>query len=123
MTTTLQHIRLTLAREPDHPLGDPTTGYDIVAFLDGDGRLDPRASKAEPARCRVRRFEQDVTVATGRLRHSAGHRWILDLDGDGSEDVTGFRLEEERFVLGEYVSFANAGGETHTYRVDRLTEA
>jgi len=118
--STFQHIRLELAREPDHPRGDGSTGYDLVAPLDADGRLDPVALKAEPDRSHVRRFVDDETVATGRLRHTAEDRWILDLDPGDAEDVTGFRLGEEKFVLGEYVSLLTTRGTQHTYAVKRL---
>ena len=94
--STFQHIRLELAREPDHPRGSASTGYDLVAPLDAEGRLDPAALKAAPERSHVRRFVDDATV------------------------VTGFRLGEEKFVLGEYVSLLTARGTQHTYAVKRL---
>ncbi|WP_339873241.1 hypothetical protein [uncultured Brevundimonas sp.] len=118
--STFQHIRLELAREPDHPRGSASTGYDLVAPLDAEGRLDPAALKAAPERSHVRRFVDDATVATGRLRHADDGRWILDLDPGDAEDVTGFRLGEEKFVLGEYVSLLTARGTQHTYAVKRL---
>ena len=118
--STFQHIRLELAREPDHPRGDATSGYDLVAPLDADGRLDLAALNAEPERCHVRRFVDDATVATGQLRHTTGDRWVLDLDPGDADDVTGFRLGEEKFVLGEYVSLLTAKGDQHTYMVKRL---
>lgn len=118
-----RHIRLELAREPDHPHGDARAGYDIVAFLDEEGRLDFAACRAEAKRCRVRRFAEDVTVATGLLRHTTGDRWILDFPGGDRDDATGFRLGNERFVLGEYVSIIGADGATHTYCVERVAEA
>lgn len=114
------HIRLELAREPGHPHGDASDGWDIVAALDDDGRLDLAACRAEPQRCFVRRYIRDTTVATGHLRHSFGDRWILDLKGRDDLDAAGFRLGEERFVLGEYVSVIAADGRTHTYGVERL---
>jgi len=114
------HIRLELAREPQHPHGDSRDGWDIVAALDEDGRLDLDACRAEPKRCFVRRFMRDATVATGHLRHSFGHRWILDLEGRDELDASGFQLGEEKFVLGEYVSIVSADGEAHTYGVERL---
>ncbi|MGZ9100346.1 MAG: hypothetical protein ACXW3O_11635 [Brevundimonas sp.] len=121
MTAQARHIRLELAREPDHPDGDARTGYDIVAFLNDDGRLDLDACRDQAPRCRVRRFEDDATVATGLLRHTTGDRWLLDFPGD-REDATGFRLGDERFVPGEYVSIIAGDGAAHTYCVERVTD-
>lgn len=114
------HIRLELAREPGHPHGDSHDGWDLVAALDDDGHLDLAACRAAPERCRVRRFVRDATIATGHLRHGFGDRWIFDLDGGAELDAVGFRLADERFVLGEYVSIVSATGETHTYGIERL---
>lgn len=114
------HIRLELAREPGHPHGDPGDGWDIVAALDDEGRLDLEACRAEPKRCFVRRFLRDATVAKGHLRHSVGDRWILDLENKDDLDATGFKLGEERFGLGEYVSIISADGSAHTYGVERM---
>lgn len=118
--TGFHHIRLELAREPGHPHGDAGDGWDIVAALDADGRLDLEACRADPKRCFVRRFIRNATVATGHLRHSFGDRWILDLEGHDTLDASGFRLAEERFVIGEYVSIVSADGGAHTYGVERL---
>jgi hypothetical protein len=122
MSAQARHIRLELAREPAHPHGDAGIGYDIVAFLDGEGRLDLDACRAEAGRCRVRRFVHDATVATGQLRHTTGDRWLLDFPGDDGEDATGFRLGDERFVAGEYVSIIADDGAVHTYCVERVAE-
>ncbi|HYD27685.1 hypothetical protein [Brevundimonas sp.] len=122
MTAHIRHIRLELAREPAHPNGDASTGYDIVAFLDDEGRLDTAACRDQSDRCRVRRFEHDATAATGQLRHTTGDRWLLDFPGGDREDATGFRLGEERFVPGEYVSIIAGDGATHTYLVERVAE-
>ena len=118
--TAFQHIRLELAREPGHPHGDASDGWDLVAPLDDEGRLDLDACVAAPERCFVRRFIRDATIATGRLRHTVGNQWLLDLDGRDDLDATGFRLGEERFIVGEYVSIISAGGQTHTYGVERV---
>ena len=115
-----QHIRLELAREPGHPHGDAGDGWDVVAPLDDDGRLDLDAFLAAPERCFVRRFIRDETIATGRLRHTVGDRWLLDLDGRDDLDATGFRLSDERFTVGEYVSLLSDGGQAHTYGVERV---
>ncbi|WP_332660895.1 hypothetical protein [Brevundimonas sp.] len=121
MTAQASHIRLALAREPGHPYGDAGTGYDIVAFLDADGRLDVKACRAHADQCRVRRFRDDDTLATGVLRHTVGGRWMLDFDVLDAEDATGFRLGDERFVPGEYVSITAGDGIAHTYVVERVT--
>ena len=120
--TQFHHIRLELAREPGHPAGDPTEGYDIVAPLEADGRLDGDALRAEPGRGHVRSFSGGDTVGTGRLQHGPGGGWTLDLDGGDADDARGFRFSEERFVAGEYVSLTLPSGEQHTYVVARVGE-
>ena len=117
------HIRLELAREPGHPEGEARQGYDIVAPLDDAGRLDAAAWKREQGRCRVRRFMKDQTLSIGALRHGSGGRWTLELDPVGQvETVTGFRLQDEAFVTGEYVSLTEPDGREHTYVVARMAE-
>lgn len=118
--TQFHHVRLELAREPGHPAGDPTEGYDIVAPLDADGRLDGEALRAEPERGHVRRFTDGQTVGTGRLQHGPGGQWTLDLEVGDTADARGFRFGEERFVAGEYVSLTLPSGEQHTYVVARV---
>lgn len=120
--TQFYHIRLELAREPDHPAGAPDEGYDIVAALDGEGRLDGEAQRAEPERGHVRRFSRNDTVSTGRLRQGSGGRWILDMEEGEADDATGFRFSDERFVVGEYVSLSLPSGDKHTYVVARVVE-
>jgi len=120
--TQFHHIRLELAREPDHPAGAPAEGYDIVAPLDADGRLDGDALRAEPERGHVRRFSNNETVAAGQLRQGPGGRWVLDMDQGEAEDAVGFRFGDERFVVGEYVSLSLPSGDQHTYVVARVVE-
>jgi hypothetical protein len=122
MTTTARHIRMKLAREPGHPDGDPGVGYDLVAFLDEEGRLDLEACRADPTRCRVRRFVEAETVAIGQLRHSTGDRWLLEFPETEGEDATGFRLGDERFVVGEYISIISGDGTVHTYCIERVAD-
>ncbi|MBF0664277.1 MAG: hypothetical protein IR159_01815 [Brevundimonas sp.] len=110
------HIRLEMAREPGRPAGDPGEGYDIVAPLDDEGRLDPAGWRADPGRCYARRFSDGQTEAKGRL-HYDGKRWIVDLEPGDAADAVGFRFGEERFTAGEYVSLTLPDGEQHTYVV------
>lgn len=110
------HVRLEMARAPDTPVGDPGEGYDIVAPLNADGRLDPAAWRAEPERAYARRFSDGVTEAKGRLLLGPGGQWIVDLPGE-AEDAVGYRFSDERFVVGEYVSLTLPSGEQNTYQV------
>lgn len=112
------HIRLELAREPQHPEGDHDIGYDILAPLKADRRLDAAAWREAPEKCRVRRFSHGATLAFGRLRHAAPDRWFLDFEPGEADDAHGFRLADEALETGEYVSLST-GDQTHTYVVAR----
>ena len=90
------HIRLELAREPQAPAGDPEAGYDILAPLTAERRLDAAVWREAPEKCRVRRFSHGATLAFGRLRHAAPDRWFLDFEPGDADDVHGFRLADER---------------------------
>lgn len=109
-------IRLELAREPKHPHGDASTGYLITAPLDAGKHLDAQLWKAYPDNCRVVRFrENDKDV--GHLVRKPGGSWSFryDIAGDNA-DESGFNLQQEKFVTGEYVS-VREGDLIHTYRV------
>lgn len=110
------HVRLEMARAPDAPAGDPDEGYDIVAPLDADGRLDAAGWRAEPDRAYARRFSDGVTEAKGQLRRRPGGQWVIDLPG-ADDDAVGYRFGDERFVVGEYVSLTLPSGEQNTYQV------
>ncbi|MEH6664834.1 MAG: hypothetical protein V7678_08270 [Brevundimonas sp.] len=111
------HVRLELAREPEHPTGDPRFGYDLVAPLNADHKLDKAACDAQAHHCRVRRFRNGATEAVGRLARADDGRWFFDFDPGEADDEFGFRLDDERFVPGEYISVQAADGAPHTFRV------
>jgi len=52
----LMKIRLELARDQDFPEGSADRGYEFVAPLGADRRIDEPEWKANRDRCRVRRF-------------------------------------------------------------------
>lgn len=114
-----RHVRLLLAREREHPQGERNEGYDLLVPLDESGRLDPAMWKANQAACRVRRFAGDAEVGIGRLRRKPGGQWYFDYAEGDDDDEIGFRLAEERFVTGEYVSIGSKG-KMHTYQVSRV---
>jgi hypothetical protein len=114
-----RHVRLLLAREKEHPHGDPGEGYDLLVPLGDDGRLDAETWKKHQAACRVRRFTDDGHQRIGRLRRKPGGQWYFDYEEGDSDDEIGFRLGEERFVTGEYVSIRH-DDTTHTYQIARV---
>ncbi|UIJ73209.1 hypothetical protein [Aurantimonas sp. HBX-1] len=116
LTPSFRHVRLELAREKGHPDGDRDHGYDLVVPLDAEGRLDAAEWKAHQSACRVRRFLQGQTDVVGRLRRKPGGTWFFDYEEGEGDDEIGFRLGEERFVQGEYVSI-RSGDAMHTYQV------
>lgn len=113
----LRKIRLELAREPGHPQGSKRDGYEFVAPLLDDGRIDGAQWPAQAERCWVRRFRAQEEDRLGRLARDADGQWFFDYDEDTDEDdEAGFRFGDERFVIGEYVSIEDEG-RMHTYRV------
>ncbi|MDP4003336.1 hypothetical protein Q8W67_07635 [Methylobacterium sp. NEAU K] len=122
----LHRVILTLARCPEHPDGSAGRGYEIVAPLGPDGRLDAALWSESRDHCRVRRFWTGEPDRYGRLVHRAGGEggatWLIDYDDRTTEDdEPGYRLGTHVFVEGEYVSIREADDETyHTFKVTRL---
>lgn len=109
-------IRLELAREPEHPRGDANTGYLITAPLDAAKHLDVDLWKAYRDNCGVIRIRENYKDV-GHLVRGRGGNWSFRYDIAGnSADESGFNLQEEKFVTGEYVS-VREGDLIHTYRV------
>jgi hypothetical protein len=118
----LKHIKLELARSKEFPSGSSRHGYDIVAPLDAEGRIDPELWRAHREACRVRRFWDDEEDAIGRLVHKPGGsehaRWMFDYGGaDAGNDESGYRFGAHKFLPGEYVSIRGHDGELHTFVV------
>ncbi len=114
-----RRIRLALAREKDHPTGSHLHGYEFAAPLDEQGRIDPEIWKKHREACRVRRFRPGEADDIGHLVRKPGGSWAFRYDIDGDEDdEPGHRLGEERFAIGEYVSFYDdEDEEMHAYQV------
>lgn len=109
----LQTVTLTLARCREHPNGHPGCGYEIVAPLGTDGRLNAELWRRERNRCRVRRFWVGEPDRSGRLVRRAGGfggaTWLIDYDDRTTEDdEPGFRLGGHCLVAGDYVSIRDA---------------
>jgi hypothetical protein len=118
-----RHIRLLLAREKGHPGGDDDHGYDIVAPLGPAGKIDVETFKAHRDTCRVRRFRPDEDDAVGKLVHGPGGRWSFEYDDSRTDDdEVAFRLGDETFAVGEYISIREDDGEMHTFVVAQVNE-
>jgi hypothetical protein len=118
-----RHIRLELAREAGHPIGDTEHGYDILAPLLNDGHIDGDLATENKDKCRVRRFRSGEEDAIGKLLRGPGGRWHIDYDDARSDDdEAGFRFDTECFSVGEYISIKEDDGEMHTFLVMSVSE-
>lgn len=129
VTARLRRVTLTLARCPEHPEGSAGRGYDIVAPLGPDGRLDTALWHEARDHCRARRFWTGEPDRHGRLVHRAGGEggasWLIDYeDWTNEDDEAAYRLGTHAFVEGEYVSIREAGEEEYrTFKVVRVDAA
>lgn len=119
LTPNFRSVRLLLAREKGHPAGEAQSGYDILLPLDEEGRIDAADWKRRQEFCRIRRFEAGKEDRIGRLRRKPGGQWYFDYSEGARDDEIGFRLGDERFVVGEYVSIGHEGT-MHTYQIARV---
>lgn len=120
---TLYRIELELAREPGHPSGDQHHRYRLHLPLTADGHIDAAGFRDMPDWCRVVRNRPGEEEAHGRIERGPGGRWLFDYaDASTRDDEVGFRLSEERFVPGEYVSIREDDGKTHVFRITSVRE-
>ena len=114
----LTKIRLELARDHDHPAGSAAVGYEFVAPLDKDGKIDPVEWHKRRANCRVRRFRPQEADDIGHLIRKPGGSWAFhyDIETDEEDDEAGYRFGDHAFMIGEYVSIREDEG-LRTYRV------
>jgi hypothetical protein len=117
LPASFRRIRLELAREPGHPEGSSEIGYDFVAPLDTQGRVDPELWRAHRNLCTAVRFRPNEQVDIGHLTRVPGGSWRFRYDIEGDEaDEPGYRFGDHAFRAGEYVSVSE-DGVLHTFRV------
>ena len=117
----LKRIRLNLARSNQFPDGSAQHGYEFVAPLGADGRIDVDLWRKYRDHCGVRRFWGDEEEV-GHLLHKGGGsehgRWVFDYNGAAEhDDEAGYRFGSHAFRPGEYVSIRDEDGELHTFEV------
>ena len=109
-----RRIHLELAREPDHPDGSGAIGYELLAPLLPDCRIDPDEWRKNREACRVVRIRPGQEHEIGHLVRRPGGSWAFRYVG--TADEAGYHFGEERFVPGEYVS-VREGDAQHTFKV------
>jgi hypothetical protein len=121
----LKRIRLELARDADFPSGSAQHGYELIAPLNDDGRVDAKEWKRQRDKCRVVRFWGSAEHEHGHLVRGAGNNWVLHYEKEGDIDIddeTGYRFADHVFQLGEYVSIREADQEMRTFRVVHVSD-
>jgi hypothetical protein len=114
---TFRSIRLERARDHDHPEGDSTIAYILIAPLDAASRIDVESWRKHKEACRIVRRRPDGEDSLGHLVHGPGGSWRFHYDvTHGQPDESGYHLGDEKFEPGEYVSLREADG-TKIYRV------
>src|SRR5690606_11153753 len=117
----LKMIRLELAREKDHPEGDPRQGYEFIAPLNEAGRFSPDEWHRSKKRCTVRQFKPDGADLLGMLIHTGSGAWAFSSDPlSDDDDAPVFRLDAHVLRPREYVSVKEPDGDMHTFRVTKV---
>jgi hypothetical protein len=118
----LKRIRLELSRSSGSPQGNPNFGYEFIAPLDGEGRLDTAAWPEAAQLCTFRHFQPGLEDVQGELIHRGGGAWAFSYKLGDSDDELIYRLGQHRLRPGEYVSIAGQDGVSRTYRVAAVEE-
>ena len=120
----LRKVTLHAARSKEFPDGSIRHGYDFIAPLREDGRIDLNAWKAHRGECFAHRFWANEPTMQGLLVHRAGgvggSNWAFEWKSPGSDagqEEEGFRFGDHVFKPGEYVSVREAEGDLLTFRV------
>lgn len=117
----LMRIRLELARTSDFPEGSASHGYELIAPLTNDGRIDMAGWHEVKELCHVTRFWGDEPEERGRLVHARAG-WCFDYGGTSGEEAL-FKLDRHHFATGEYVSVTEHDGVQRPFRVAQITPA
>jgi hypothetical protein len=119
MFMSLSHVRLELARDHDFPDGSRERGYEFIAPLAADGRIEATEWKSNRDRCRVRRFWNGDPDEIGHLIRKPGGNWAFhyDLLGDPEDEETGYRFGNHKFLAGDYVSIKEHDDVVRTFKV------
>lgn len=120
----MRRVRLELARDHDYPEGSRAHGYDFIAPLDEEGRIDAEDWRRAKDQCRVKRFWEGEPDEVGHIVRKRGGNWAFhyDIHGAPENDEAGYRFAEHAFRPGEYVSILEHDGVMRTFRVISVNE-
>ncbi len=117
----LRKVTLHAARSKTFPEGSARHGYEFVAPLREDGKIDAEAWKAHRGECFARRFWGGDAEERGLLVHRPGGRgganWGFEFGPALDEAEPGFRFADHAFQPGEYVSAPDPEGDLTTFKV------
>jgi hypothetical protein len=116
----LKRIRLELARTLGSPEGNPNYGYEFVAPLDNEGRLDEDAWPDAGQLCTLRRFAPGLEDIHGELIYRGSGEWAFSYRQGDSDDEVIHHLREHQLRQGEYISVTEHDGVTRPFRVVRI---
>jgi hypothetical protein len=113
----LHRIRLELAKTADCPEGNPNYGYEFVAPLDHEGRLDTEAWLEAAQLCTLRHFLPGAEDVHGELIYRGKGEWAFSYRPGDADDEVIYHLREHRLREGEYVSVTEQDGVVRPFRV------
>jgi hypothetical protein len=113
----LRRIRLELGRLAGSPGGNPNYGYEFVAPLDDEGRLDAEAWPEVGQLCTMRHFAPRAEDVHGELIYRGRGEWAFSYKPGDSDDEVIYRLAQHPLREGEYVSVTERDGVTRPFKV------
>lgn len=117
----MKTVRLEMARNPGHPEGDATCGYEIKVPLDDSGHIDLEAFRRDRKVCTVRRFWRGEDEKVGELHHTRHGTWAFSYEPGEADDEPLYRLDSHALRQGEYVTVREQDGSAVTFRVARVS--
>lgn len=118
----LKTIVLELARNPGAPEGDSGHRYVFRAPVDAEGFLDRSAWDAARTFCTVKKFEHGEESESGLLILTRKDRWVFSYRPGDEDDEAVFRLDDRRFLPGDYLSVTEHDGVQRTFKVAAVTD-
>jgi hypothetical protein len=118
----IKSIHLELARDRDHPSGNPRHAFILRAPLNAQGFLDKEAFLKARDLCSATKLSPDTGDETGRLIHTR-RGWAISYEAGDKDDEPIFNLDRHPLRTGEYVTITEHDGEERTFRITSVEDA